>query len=92
MSWCWVRIWKNWQEDTYVTEPYIEFTDIKESFKNIKTLTDLENNLNIIQSDWYSPTACYFDIDHISTIFYRDQQDCVLWAYDDTGVFMLLNH
>ena len=87
-SWCWVRIGRNWKEDTYVTEKYVEYTDIKESFENIKTLVDLQNSIDTIQSDWDSPTACYFDINHSSTIFYVDQQGCISWAYDGTGVFI----
>ncbi len=35
-----------------------------------------------------SPTACYFDTSYGKNVFYRDQQDCVLWCLDSEGVYL----
>ncbi len=58
----------------YKDQPEVEIDDI---FKKFKTLADIEKYIGELKIE--SPTACYFNIEE-NGVFYRDQQDCVLWA------------
>jgi hypothetical protein len=52
---------------------------------DIKTPADLQEVLKTLEHRG-SPTSCYFEFDNNDPIFYRDQQDCILWAFDaETG-------
>jgi hypothetical protein len=61
-----------------------------EPFNNIKTMVDLKNNLNTIKNKFISPVSGHFEFD--GEIFYRDQQDCVMWALNsETGQVYVIN-
>lgn len=68
---------------TYNRDDYIPHP-ISDKFKNILTLQDLAANEWINDELIQSPTACYFDLDGElgPEVFYRDQQDCIIWALD----------
>lgn len=51
-------------------------------FKDIKTLKDVAQKKDFINKQINSVTACYVDVRE-NGIFYRDQQDCVVWSLDD---------
>lgn len=54
-------------------------------FSSFLTLGDIDARLDALQSDWNSPTGCYFEIDPVTGSFYRDQQDCIVWSLDSQG-------
>lgn len=65
---------------------------IRDKFKDLKTIDDLEANQDWLDSILKSPTACYIEIDRENHIFFRDQQDCVLWTvHPKTGAVHILN-
>lgn len=64
----------------YKSLPPVTF---KKEFESIKTFSDIEENFDLLEGMNDSPTACYFDLHHKKKIFYRDQQDCILWALND---------
>ena len=66
----------------YDEMPALTESDILPQFKDVKTWDDLADNLELIDSLITSPTACYFKLSKNKTSFYRDQQDCVVWALD----------
>lgn len=79
-KWCWIGVPFKMSFCTYDTYKYKEHP-IKDKYKKFSSLSDLNDEINI-----FSPTACYFDINTKSGLFYRDQQDCVRWVYEsDTG-------
>jgi hypothetical protein len=53
-------------------------------YQSIKNLQDLRSRLDSI--DFESATACYFDINESTGVFYRDQQDCIIWKLIDGQV------
>ncbi|AYV75500.1 MAG: hypothetical protein Terrestrivirus2_8 [Terrestrivirus sp.] len=90
-EWIWYGIggiYNNNREGTYQLFNYNDlpkltnndvFNDIKE-FNDIKTFDDLEKNIDMLSQTINSPTLCYFDLNRETGVFYRDQQDCVIWA------------
>jgi hypothetical protein len=54
-------------------------------YQTIKTLQDLQRSIDQKQIDIESSTACYFDLDPKTGVFYRDQQDCVIWKLTENG-------
>lgn len=81
IKWKWYGIGKP-NEGTYISQPYIKHP-INPLFRNITDLTLIKENILILNELIRSPTACYFDI--YKNIFYRDQQDCIIWALDEKG-------
>jgi hypothetical protein len=71
----------------YKTVPRLDHGG-RNPFRNVKTLDDLHAAIDLMHE---SPTACYFRLDRSDGSFWRDQQDCVVWAFDAAtgGVFML---
>lgn len=69
--------------NTDVSENNAEW-DYSELFK-IKTFEDLQNNLEYLEEDNCSVTACYYDLNEETGVFYSDQQGCVVWALDKQG-------
>lgn len=69
---------------TYSTYKYKEHP-IKEKYANFKTLEDLHKGLSCRQIKIDSPTACYFNEDSSARDFYHDEQDCVIWYYNEDG-------
>ena len=70
---------------TYHTWKYNTLPPLSPSnpFKKIVNLDALEKmNPNVLKAGWFSPTACYFNLDKKSGLFYRDQQDCVMWFHN----------
>jgi len=67
-------------EGTYSTIEYKEITNINSKFSNIKTISNLKNNLDMLNTKISSPTDCYFEID--KEVFYHDSQDCLIWALE----------
>lgn len=55
-------------------------------FVKFKTIQDLKNAKED-ELEMNSITSCYFDFEENSNIFYRDQQDCVVWCLDKNGVY-----
>jgi hypothetical protein len=83
-KWEWIGIGSGRLEDgTYGSYEHSKDYPISKEFESIRTLDDLEKKLPQLNKCWNSPTACYFEIDRKTGIFYRDQQDCVLWALED---------
>lgn len=80
-KWMWVGINPKIFE-TYGTFEY-EDHPIDHIFSHIKTIDDLKDHVKKLPRDLKSPTACYFDF--TDDVFYRDQQDCVIWALDNKG-------
>lgn len=78
-KWIWIGMG---QQSTYSHHEYIEHK-INPLFENIRTLDDVNTSISYLYKHIRSPTACYFDIDN--DIFYRDQQDCVIWALNKDG-------
>jgi hypothetical protein len=56
--------------------------EIDYRFAHIKSLDDVEKYENYINTTINSPTWCYVHVDKKEGIFYRDQQDCVIWQLD----------
>jgi len=84
--WKWVGVSSSNEFGTYNTRDYIAHP-IKNTYKNIHTISDLKSFLQGCPEDAMiltSPTSCYFDFDN-GPVFYRDQQDCVVWALDDVS-------
>ena len=59
-------------------------------FTRFRTISDLKEEYQ--KKDcclpMNSPNSAYFDFDDERNIFYRDQQDCVIWCLDDKGVYI----
>lgn len=95
-EWCWIgfglpcrKIDSTYKRLSYDSLPQIEISDI---FKNMKTISDIIKNMNFLTKTIRSPTSSYFDVDTTfsNEIFYRDQQDCAIWALDEkTGKVFL---
>lgn len=82
---CWVGVPFEFDisNGTYEVYKYKEH-QIKDKYKNITSLESLKAELRKINID--SPTACYFDVDIKTGMFYRDQQDCIIWFLEkETG-------
>lgn len=67
---------------SYQSLPPIE---IDPQFQEITTLDQLIQSLSLLRTIISSPTACYFQVDLADRTFYRDQQDCVIWALNSQG-------
>jgi hypothetical protein len=57
-------------------------------FDDINNLEDLKKALPNLEKQipqlFDSPTSCYFDLDGEEPgVFFRDQQDCVIWCWDE---------
>ena len=60
-----------------------------DAFAHLGTLADVQANAEQLDDTLRSPTACYVRVNEDSRIFYRDQQDCVLWRFrPDIGVYV----
>ena len=70
---------------TYEIQKSEKDVKILSLFENIKTLKDIEDNLDYLYEHIESPTSCYFDVDKSSGLFYCDQQGCVLWYLKKDG-------
>lgn len=72
----------------YAYESLPPLDPTKNPFKECVSLDDVEGVRHRVQE---SPTACYFRVDRSTGAFYRDQQDCIVWALDSDngGVFVL---
>lgn len=85
-QWVWIGIGKT---STYEKYPY-NVHPIHEQFKNIKTIQNVQDNITELDQIISSPTACYFNFQE-NDVFYRDQQDCVIWACDNQGCVYIKN-
>jgi hypothetical protein len=66
---------------TYVGQlPEVDCT----KYASIKSLEDLVEHNDLI--NFGSCTACYLDVNLRNKIFYRDQQDCVIWKFESPNV------
>lgn len=73
---------------TYKTWNYSDMPEVEifEPFKKFVTVQDIQENLLILHNVIRSPTSCYFSVE--GNVFYRDQQDCIIWSYDsEKGVY-----
>ena len=59
----------------------------KHRFSHLRTHKDLAAELKRGLLKITSVTACYFDLNEQTGVFYRDQQDCIIWALDKNGVY-----
>lgn len=85
-KWCWIGVPFKRSFCTYGTYNYKEHP-IKEKYTKFTSLNELNEMINI-----FSPTSCYFDINVQTGLFYRDQQDCVRWVYEnETGCIKTTN-
>lgn len=100
-KWCW---WGGSLKNRPCVYTYLKYKysqvppniTIPAELAEIKTLEDLEVALPALKENlnlaflFLSPTCCYFDISKTDPgLFYRDQQDCVLWYLDEnTGYVM----
>ena len=55
-------------------------------FSHLISLVDVEIEKEWLDHILQSPTSCHVQVDFVSGVFYRDQQDCVLWAFDPLDV------
>lgn len=80
--WIWVGFNQNPKTlATYSTDEYKEHS-INEKFKNIKSLDDVTEEIDDIID---SVTSCYVSVDKKTGEFYRDQQDCIIWKFDESN-------
>lgn len=90
--WCYIRLpcrpglkYVTYDSWSYKLLPPIE---IDPRFKNIKTVQDVKENVEFLNSIIRSATGCYFNFEAPNE-FYRDQQSCVVWAFDEKiGVYL----
>jgi len=82
-KWTWFGV--NIDKTKFQTYDEVEYKEhpINRMFKDIETLADIKKNLKFLCQTIYSPTSSYFNVDENTKIFYRDQQDCILWAFDE---------
>ena len=75
--------------DTWEDLPTVPKTELAK-FEKIKTIRDLQDNLTYVKiAIGTSVTACYFNFLE-EDMFYRDQQDCVVWYFNESiGVYYL---
>ena len=84
------RLWK-WiglSRKLFETYSITDYSQIDESalFSDYKTLKDVKDNKDYIQSLLRSPTGCFISVDEDSGKFYCDQQGCVIWFFEkETG-------
>lgn len=91
-EWIWIGVNFDFNKfTTYSTTPYKEHP-INPLFENIKNISDIQSNISHLRELIKSVTSCYFDFN--DDIFYRDQQDCVIWAHDSKtgGVYIYDNN
>lgn len=71
---------------TYGTSLYQNLPTIKilPQFVDIKTLKDVLSNSQKIDKLIQSMTSCYVAVNEKDKSFYRDQQDCVIWYFEET--------
>lgn len=80
VEWVWIGITDGaWQHQKYIP------CDINPKYANCVTLEQLSVAKEAKNFITRSPTESYFDINHETGIFYRDQQDCAVWAQDAEG-------
>ncbi len=86
--WAWYGIGSVYDDpfSTYTKVDYCEQDfHIWPELADIKTPADLQEVLKTLEHRG-SPTSCHFEFDNNDPVFYRDQQDCILWAFDaETG-------
>lgn len=71
---------------SYEKLPPVPIMDI---YKNIHTLKDVKKNINIINRKLQSTTTCRIAVDETDESFYHDQQDCVIWHFNEKdGVYV----
>lgn len=83
-KWAWVGIPFKLSFSTYNVYDYQKYP-INEKYANFRTLEELHEGLKNKKINIKSPTACYFNGDSTARDFYHDQQDCVIWYYNDDG-------
>lgn len=84
---------------TYQLFPYESLPDvnIKPKYNYITDIIKLgdflDDESNSDDPLLNSPTACYFDTNHTSipTIFYVDQQGCIIWCLNQDGTVVTTN-
>lgn len=90
---CWIGVGLPFRpcDGTYgVFEPQqMPAIEIDAKFADLHTVEDVAKNLTMLKAIFNSPTACYFDTDFGNGVFYRDQQDCVLWCISQNGQVMV---
>lgn len=72
---------------TYVLKDYdaLPVLEIDPQFADIKTVSNVQQNLEFLERTIRSPTACYFDPCPDTGVFYCDQQGCVIWKLGKDG-------
>ena len=85
-EWCWKGV--PFDFDTFCTYSTYKYKQhpINPKYASISTLDDLVSALTQKKICIDSPTSCYFNIDTTSGMFYRDQQDCIIWFLKDGKV------
>lgn len=83
VEYTWIGVAPLGADGTYVVTEYAPYP-IDPTFAAINTLCDLEKVLKDL--NYRSPTACYFQVNHVTGSFLHDQQDCVIWSQNlNTG-------
>jgi len=90
-KWAWFGISSS-KIITYTQVPYDNNISINESFKDIYTISDIKDNISKLNKLIRSPRNCYFITELTNNqIFYRDCEDCLIWALNNNGYVYILN-
>jgi hypothetical protein len=85
---CWMGVPFDNSFCTYKLYDYKEH-QILDKYKKYKTLDDLKEGLSNGNLNINSPTACYFNLEYETGMFYIDQQGCVTWYLKEDGSVMI---